>query len=211
MDMPGAAADLNSTLARLVDSTSDGVVVTDPSGRILVANPAFLSLVQSTNEAAVKGRPLMDWIGVSDSQLVDIIARVRRQGVTRRMSSYLMSSDAQVSEVEVSAALLTEGDQECIGFTIHYVAPRQGSVQSLERLMSAVEGLTARIGGIALPELLQETVHLAQQHFVRAALQRCGNDPVLAAGLLGVSADELKHAEALGGIPGVGQAPRAAG
>ncbi len=58
MDMPGSASDLNANLARLVDGTSDGVVVTDSSGRVLAADPAFLRLVQMTTEAAVKGRPL---------------------------------------------------------------------------------------------------------------------------------------------------------
>ena len=54
MDMPGSAADLNANLARLMDGTSDGVVVTDSSGRVLVADPALLRLVQMTTEAAVK-------------------------------------------------------------------------------------------------------------------------------------------------------------
>ena len=53
MDMPGSAADLNANLARLVDGTSDSVV-TDSSGRVLVADPALLRLVQMTTEAAVK-------------------------------------------------------------------------------------------------------------------------------------------------------------
>ena len=41
------ASEMNKTLALLVDSTRDGIVVTDSSGRILVANPAFLALVHS--------------------------------------------------------------------------------------------------------------------------------------------------------------------
>lgn len=121
IDLPGTAADLNATLARLVDSTSEGVVVTDPVGRIQVANPAFLRLVAMGSEGDVKGRPLMDWVGVSDQQFAAVLHQVRRQGIARRISSRLMSTDASVTEVEISAALLTEGDQECIGFTIHGV------------------------------------------------------------------------------------------
>lgn len=187
MDMPGSSADLSSTLARLVDGTSDGVVVTDSSGRILVANPAFLRLVQMSTEAAVKGRPLMDWIGVSDHQLAALLLQVRRLGITSRIASRLMSADAQLSDVEISAALLTEGDQECIGFTIHQVAPRPAPAgSSLERLCSAIEQLTTRIGSAQLPELLRETALLAQQHFMRSALEQSANDTSVAASLLGV-------------------------
>ena len=193
MDMPGSAADLNATLARLVDGTSDGVVVTDPVGRILIANPAFLKLVGMSTEADVKGRPLMDWVGVSDQQFATVLQQVRRQGIARRIGSRLMATDASVSDVEVSAALLTEGDQECIGFTIHF-RPGQPNRQgkSMEQLMVAVESLTASMGTVALPALLQESISLVRAHFVRIALERCADDPVLAAGLLGVDVDSIR-------------------
>ncbi len=202
LDLPGAAVDLNATLARLVDSTSDGVVVTDPSGRILVANPAFLQLVHLATEAQVKGRPLMDWIGMSDSQLEELIVRVRRRGVTRRVASQLLTADAKVSEVEISAALLTEGDQESIGFTIHYVAPRQVAAGSLDQLTESFEDLTGRLGRASLPDLLHEATRIARQHFVNAALQRCGQDRAAAAALLGIAFDSLSQAQAPHGAAG---------
>ena len=68
-----------------------------------------------------------------------------------------MSADARLSDVEISAALLTEGDQECIGFTIHQLAPvRVASGSSLEQLCVAIEQLTQRMGAAKLPELLGE-------------------------------------------------------
>ncbi len=192
MDMPGASADLNATLARLVDGASDGIVVTDSSGRIMVANPAFLKLVRLGNEAAVKGRPLMDWVGVSDSQFATLLDQVRSQGITRRMPSRLLSADAQVSEVQVSAALLTEGDQECIGFTLQFDAaqPRRAA-GSAEDLHGALEQLTERVGKAGLDELLREAAVLIEGHLLRVALQRSGEDPKAAAGLLGVALERL--------------------
>ncbi|MEO7937682.1 MAG: transcriptional regulator PpsR [Burkholderiaceae bacterium] len=192
MDMPGSSADLNATLARLVDSTSDGVVVTDSSGRIMVANPAFLRLVQMSTEEGVKGRPLMDWIGVSDQQLAALLMQVRRQGIARRIGSRLMSANAQVSEVEISAALLTEGDQECIGFTIHLLAPlREPGRDSQDELRLAIEQLTDRIGTAPLPELLHAVAELAQRHFFRSAMEKVANDAGAAARLLGVEPAQL--------------------
>jgi len=211
IEVPGSAADLNTTLARLVDSTSDGVVVTDPSGRILVANPAFLQLVELATETQVKGRPLMDWIGVSDSRLEELIVQVRREGVTRRIASQLLTANAQLSEVEISAALLTEGDQESIGFTIHHVAPRPSLVHALDPLAVTIEGLTARLGSTSLHDLLQETVQMARQHFVRAALQRCGQDRAAAALLLGITSDSLLQSQVPSPAPGAGELPGASG
>jgi len=189
VDMPGSSADLNATLARLVDSTGEGVVVTDPVGRILIANPAFLRLVAMGSEVDVKGRPLMDWVGVSDQQFASLLRQVRRQGIARRIGSRLMSTDASVTDVEISAALLTEGDQECIGFTIHGLpAPRIEAGTPMEQLVAAIETLTATLGTAPLPSLLEDGAALVRSHFARIALARCGNDPVRAAGLLGVDA-----------------------
>ena len=187
IDMPGSSADLSATLARLVDSTSEGVVVTDPVGRILIANPAFLRLVAMPTEAEVKARPLTDWVGVSDQQFASLLQQVRRQGIARRIGSRLMSTDASVSEVEISAALLTEGDQECIGFTIHGVSasPALGGTLA-EELVVAIESLTATMGATPLSTLLEDSAALVRAHFARIALARCGNDPVLAASMLGV-------------------------
>lgn len=84
LDMPGSSVELNATLARLVDSASDGVVVTDSSARILVADPAFLRQARVGTEIEVKGRPLMDWVGVSDEQFAHLLAEVRGQGIARR-------------------------------------------------------------------------------------------------------------------------------
>ncbi len=192
MDMPGAGAELSTTLARLVDSASDGVVVTDSSGRVMVANPAFLKLVKMNTEAAAKGRPLMDWIGMSDDQFATLLGQVRGQGIARRLSTRLLAHDAQITQVEISAALLTEGDQECIGFTIH-VAPMLAVMppQTNLNLQEAVEQLSLRIGSAPLPELLRLAGSLLERHFVQVALNRSGDDPVAAAGLLGVSPDRL--------------------
>jgi hypothetical protein len=163
------------------------VVVTDPVGRILIANPAFLRLVAMPTEAEVKARPLTDWVGVSDQQFASLLQQVRRQGIARRIGSRLMSTDASVSEVEISAALLTEGDQECIGFTIHGVpaSPALGGTPA-EELVVAIESLTATMGATPLSTLLEDSAALVRAHFARIALARCGNDPVLAASMLGV-------------------------
>jgi transcriptional regulator PpsR len=192
MDLPGSSSDLSRTLARLVDSASDGVLITDTNGCILMANPAFLKLVNRNTEAEVKTRPLMDWVSVSDDQFATLLQEVRRLGIARRMSSRLMSSDATCSEIEMTAALLTEGDQECIGFTLHAVAgSKQEYSSSKEDLLRAIDEITARIGIEPLPDLLRTAAGILQRHFITQAMARTGDDPGVAAELLGIGRDQL--------------------
>lgn len=187
VDGAASSTELNTTLARLVDDARDGVVVTDSSGRILVANPAFLALVNLANETEVKGQMLMDWLGLSDRPLVTLVPQVRRDGIARRIESWVKPARSPATRVEISAALLTEGDQECIGFTIHQVlgeAPRQSDLADL--LRAGIEQIALQLGTTPLPEMLREATALAERHFVQAAMQRAGGDVGAAAGVLGI-------------------------
>lgn len=177
LDAANASAALNQSLSRLVDAASDGVVVTDSSGRILIANPAFLSLVQAHDEAQVKGQPLMNWLSLVDEPLAALVAKVRRDGIARQVEAWVKRAPASTSTtpIGISAALLTEGDQECIGFTlrpgVHAARPPgldDAAAAALLRVLRAgVEALGSR-----LPEHDLSTV-------VRDA-----------AGLLGLSAED---------------------
>jgi transcriptional regulator PpsR len=131
IEATGTSAALSQNIARLVDGASDGVVVTDSSGRVLIANPAFLTLARFGGEAQVKGQPLMNWIGLADQPLAALIATVRRDGIARGVESSIRRGSAAPTPIDISAALLTEGDQECIGFTIRPKA-RGASVTGLE-------------------------------------------------------------------------------
>jgi transcriptional regulator PpsR len=197
---------LNQTLARLVDDTRDGVVVTDSSGRIQMANPAFLALVDAARESDVKGQPLMNWLGLGNEPLAALVSKVRRDGIARRIDARVKRSGTHTLRAEISAALLTEGDQECIGYTVHAVADdapgplanghsasKGGSVGLGNALRGGLDELTARIGEADLPTLLREVAALAERHFVQVALDRLAGDVSAAAGLLGVSRDRLLH------------------
>ncbi|MEQ1682839.1 MAG: transcriptional regulator PpsR [Burkholderiaceae bacterium] len=192
VDGAASSTELNTTLARLVDDARDGVVVTDSSGRILVANPAFLALVNLAHETDVKGQMLMDWLGLADRPLVALVPQVRRDGIARRIESWVKPAHSPAARVEISAALLTEGDQECIGFTIHRVAgevPRHGDLA--DALRAGVEQIAQQLGAMPLPEMLREATALAERHFMQVAMQRAGGDVSTAAGLLGIDRASL--------------------
>lgn len=193
MDLPGTASDLNTTLSRMVDSASDGVLITDTNGCIMMANPAFLKLINKNTEAEVKTRPLTDWISVSDEQFASVLQEVRHHGIARRLSSQLMSGDATCRKVELTAALLTEGEQECVGFTLHAVTiGAEKCSASTDELRVAIDELTAQIGIETLPDLLQAASAMFERHFVASAMARAGQNPKAAADLLGIRMEQLQ-------------------
>ena len=181
IDVAASSGALSQTLSRLVDGANDGVVVTDSNGRIQIANPAFMALVGLNAEADVNGRPLMNWLGLPDQPLAALVAKVRRDGIARRVESWVRHSGAPSTPVDISAVLLTEGDRECIGFTIHPVA-RTSSAPALAFhadagdalslvLRAGIEALGARLDERALADVLREAAALLGMSPERLALQ----------------------------------------
>jgi transcriptional regulator PpsR len=187
--------ELSRTLARLVDGTRDGVVVADSSGAILLANPAFVALVGALGEAALRGRALADWFASDPAAFDELLRQVRLHGIARRVESRLRAGDRDLA-VEVSAALLTEGDQECIGFTIHPLAALAAAQPATEPLRAGLERLAASLGERPLATLMHEAGGLVERFLLQAALERSGDDPDAAARLLGLTRhgfDERRH------------------
>lgn len=140
VEADASSAGFGQNLSRLVDGTREGVVVTDSSGRVLIANPAFVNLARLDNEAAAKGEPLMRWLSLTDQPLAALLADVRRDGVARHVASVFRRDPGTAVTVEISAALLTDGDQERIGFTIH---PATESAELLALHAASADALTA--------------------------------------------------------------------
>ena len=134
----------------------------------------------------------MDWIGGSDEQFSSLLSMVRRQGITGRIASHVLSGDARISRIELSAALLTEGDQECIGFTIHAVtAARDASTGSGDHFKLELKKLSERIGNVPLPDLLRLAQAMMDRYLVSMGMQQSGGDASAAAILLAGSPSKL--------------------
>ena len=188
----GTSSSLGTTLARLVDSASDGVAVTDMAGSVLVANPAFLKLVHASTEASVRGRPLSDWLSLQNEQLADFLVRVGREGMVGFVPSQMMALDAIAKPVEVAATLLGEIDPPCIGFSIRST-PTSGRDISIttEPMQAAVQVLCDQVGSAALPELMRRASEILQRNFIRMAMERAGADLNKAATMLGINRKQL--------------------
>ena len=120
------------------------------------------------------------------------IPQVQRQGIARHSVSRVRRADAQPVMVEISAALLAEGDQECIGFTIQALphAAAAPAAEPVEMLGAAVERMAARLGEVALPELLRDVAALVERHAIQTAARRSGDDAATASAL-GITAASL--------------------
>ncbi len=184
-DDPSAA----TPFAALVERIPDAVVITDSSGRILSANAGFLNLCAASGENSVMGKSLADWVG----DLPSIIKDVRRHGIAPRVGSSIRAGGKRVG-VEVTATLLEDQDQECIGFTIRRVeSTHVDRNESIGDLAASIAKVMLRVGREALPELVGETTSLMERHVIAQALERCVGDHTGAAQLLRITAAQLEQ------------------
>jgi transcriptional regulator PpsR len=177
--------------AETLEPSTDAVAITDSSGCILMANPALRALCRDIGEAQPGGRVLTDALGDPQRSVAAVLHEVRRGGLVTKARATLGGAPAARVEVEISAALLTDDDQECIGFTLRRVEPSAAAPDPAKDLSAAIEHLVGRVGDWPLPDLLREAADLAERHVIRSALQRAGADPAAAAVLLGLSVDDL--------------------
>lgn len=187
------SADLGATLARLVDSATEGVAVTDVDGCVLVANPAFLKLVEASTEASVRGRPLSDWISLPNEPFTALLRQVRQEGMTEYAQSQLLLGSALLKPIEVAATLLSEIDPPCIGFSVRLAATANGDLSAtVEPVQAAVKVLCDQVGSQALPELMRSASDMLQRNFIRMAMERAGADLNKAATILGINRQQLE-------------------
>ena len=102
---PSSAAEPQAALD-FIDLTPDAVVVTDPVGRVMWANPAFVEVCHAPDEQCLKGRLLADLLGDEQQQWLGLLSRVRARGIVGRAVLALHVPGAAPWVAEVSAAIL---------------------------------------------------------------------------------------------------------
>lgn len=190
-DVHGAA----TRLADFVERSPDAVVIADSASRVLMANPAFLALCRVARPGLVAGNPvghtLVELLGDPRGQWAATLAEARRGGLAdmRRVAA---GDASDPLALEVSIALVADGDQECLGLTMRRIDQRLEALPpQVGELAAAIDRLAAQVGLTTLPELLQETTDLAERHLLDAALARTQGDRLQAAQLLGIGVDNL--------------------
>jgi transcriptional regulator PpsR len=195
---------LETALVRMVEGTRDGVVLTDVQGRVLSANRAFVRMVQAHDEDELLGRPLGDWLGRVAGDAPGLTKAAHERGICQDVRLGLRRSGRGPLEVELTATLLVEGDQEGLGFVIRPWQAEDTSAPAAElaeaaEVARAIQTLSSGLGTTALADLVRSADRLMRKHFVQRAL-KIGETDAAAAMLLDVSTAQLarlKHELAL--------------
>jgi transcriptional regulator PpsR len=96
------------------DPHGPAIAITDTGGRVLMTNAPFTALVGLDLGAVTDEHSLGEWL----SDWPAILADVRRNGFMQLVASRLTRSSGEVTEVSVSCALLSTGEDERFGFTL---------------------------------------------------------------------------------------------
>ena len=185
---PGAAGDAALAAASaFVDSTPDAVVITDSAGRVLHANRAFAALASERSETALRGRALPELMGDDDGAWRALIERVHHRGFAAREALAVRQSPGGALPVDVTATLLPEGEQECLGFTLRLAGSLADAATSEIGRDLALAGFVERIGQLTLDELLEDVRLQAERQLLVASLERAGQVLPAAAALLGLT------------------------
>jgi transcriptional regulator PpsR len=181
-----------SKLLQLVESTPDGLVVTDRDGRIVSANPAFIEMAQLASEDQAHGETLERWFGRPGIDLSILLANLRQNESVRLFATSLRGEYGATADIEASAVPLAGGDTANFGFAIRNVerrlSPTAGAGRELPR---SVEQLTELIGRVPLKEIVRETTDVIERLCIEAALNLTGDNRASAAEMLGLSRQSL--------------------
>ena len=182
----------SSRVLRVVESAPDGFVVTDPEGRILTANRAFIDLAQLATEDQARGESVDRWLGRPGVDLNVLIANLRQHGSVRLFATTLRGEQGSTAEVEISAVSVRHGEQPCLGFTIRNVGRRlPANSRAGRELPRSVEQLTELVGRVPLKDLVREATDLIERLCIEAALELTHDNRASAAEMLGLSRQSL--------------------
>ena len=207
----GSSAAVTRTAAmRAVESSPDAFVVTDPDGRLLSANRAFLDVVQCPSEDRARGKSIAQWLGRPGADLSVLLANLRQHGVVRLFATTLRGELGLSTEVEISAVQVPDPTETVLGFVIRSVGRRlPATVTAGDReLPRSPEQLAELIGRVPLKDIVRESTDVIERLCIEAALQLTGDNRASAAEMLGLSRQSLYlklHRYGLGELDSAGE------
>ena len=183
---------MTQLLLRVVDNAPDAFVITDPDGRILSVNRAFLELTQLASEALVRGELLQRWLGRSGVDMNVLISNLRQRGSVRLYATTVQGEYGSSADVEISAVSVTTGEEPCLGFTIRDVGRRlTNEPLNTKELPRSAGQMTELVGRVPLRDIVRETTDLIEELCIEAALELTGDNRAAAAEMLGLSRQSL--------------------
>lgn len=180
----------HSSVEDLVDCLPDSFVALDAAGIIRHANQAFLDLVQLGSKASAVGESLGRWLWQPGADLNALLANIQRHKTVRLFTTSIRGELGTETEVEISAGT-GAGEQSQIGVLLRNVSRRLPSGNESDFLRTALGSMSEQIGKSSLRSLVQNTVSIVEQHYVKQALELAGGNRSATAELLGLSRQSL--------------------
>lgn len=182
-------ADAKARVIEVLESSPDGLVVTDTDGIVLSANRAFLEFAELASEEQARGESLDRWVGRAGVDLKVLIANLRQHGSVRLFATHVRGEFGSMAYAEISAVAVPHGEGRCFGFTVRNVGRRTDAQPSREfsDLPRSAEQLTELIGRVSLKEIVRETTDVIERLCIEAALKLTGDNRASAAEMLGLS------------------------
>ena len=175
-----------------IEGLPDGFVVVDVDGRVMMANSAFLDLVQMATEEQVRRQPIERWLGRAGVDLNIIMANLREHGTIRNFSTTVRGEHGSNEKADLSGVAAIDDDQPCYAFVIRPLTVASRSASPLEGgLPNSVDQLTDLVGRVSLKEIVRETTETIERLCIEAALEVSGNNRASAAQILGLSRQGL--------------------
>ena len=198
-----AVSHKDAALLCAVESMPDAFVVTDVDTNVVIANAAFLEMVQLRHADEVVGQPLDRWVGATGVDMSVVAANLRSRGVVRFFSTTVQGEQGIATQVEISAMTVSGGGRPVLGFAIRHVDARvnirfranrvQNDLALLpgKQLSRSVEQLTELIGRVSLKDLVRESKEIIERLAIEAALELTNDNRASAAEMLGLSRQSL--------------------
>ncbi|MEL6302218.1 MAG: transcriptional regulator PpsR [Pseudomonadota bacterium] len=182
-------------LLDLVEHSSDGVVVTDHSGLIITANPAFLALCQVASQFQLHNQPLDQWLGRAGVDVSVLRKNLVQRGAVRQFFTTVNVEYGAPVDVELSAAVLDTDDGTRYGYVVRRVIRRSNEAGELiekgDTLHQSVEQMTELVGRVPLKDLVRETTDIIEKMCIETALKMTSDNRASAAEMLGLSRQSL--------------------
>ena len=178
-------------LVELVRATTEGIVVTDDTGKMVWHNAAFEELVCLTPSASASERSLSGFFDPTELDFASVLKILHDNPAIRCLPTSVRRPNGQLIEVELSGTVIPYSDPPRIGFVFRNLSTRLSDENTNSAADASIEAMLNRIGKAPLRELVQEETAGLEKSLIRAALKLTGNNRAATAKVLGLSRQGL--------------------
>jgi len=183
---------LSQKVIDVVNRSPDAFVITDPEGRIMAANRAFLDLCSIATELQVVNQPIERWLGRPGVDVNLLLRNLKNRPEVRQFVTTLNPEYGEPIDVELSAVSALDSDDPCFGFVIRRQITASPDPKAANgALPRSIEEMTELVGRVPLKDLVRETTDIIERMCIEAALKMTDDSRASAAEMLGLSRQSL--------------------